>query len=99
MTQEPVSEEELQKAKEFTKGRLQLQMEDSSSVASWIGRQEILEDKVLSLDEVLAEVDAVTSGGVQQVAQRLFRQEKLNLAVVGPYEREHEGDLQSLLTL
>ena len=50
-TNEPVSEEELQKAKEFTKGRLLLQMEDSFAVASWIGRQEILEDRVLTLDD------------------------------------------------
>lgn len=99
MAQEPVSEEELHKAKEFTKGRLQLQMEDSFSVASWIGRQETLEDRVLSLDEVLEEVDAVTTGGVQQVAQRLFLQEKLNLAVVGPYEHKQEEDFRSLLTL
>lgn len=99
MAQEPVSEEELHKAKEFTKGRLQLQMEDSFSVASWIGRQETLEDRVLSLDEVLEEVDAVTTGGVQQVAQRLFLQEKLNLAVVGPYEHKQEENFRSLLTL
>jgi len=94
MKQEPMPEEELRKAKEFTKGRLKLQMEDSSSVASWIGRQEILEDRVLSLDEVLEEID-----DVQRVARRLFRQEKLNLAVVGPYESNKEEDFRSLLTL
>jgi predicted Zn-dependent peptidase len=99
MAQEPVSEEELHKAKEFTKGRLKLQMEDSFSVASWIGRQETLEDRVLSLDEVLEEVDAVTIDGVQQVAQRVFRQDKLNLAVVGPYEHRQEEGFRSLLTL
>jgi predicted Zn-dependent peptidase len=99
MRQEPVGEEELQKAKEFTKGRLQLQMEDSFSVASWIGRQEILEDRVLSLDEVLEEIDAVTTDQVQRVARRLFHQEKLNLAVVGPYESTHEEHFRSLLTL
>jgi predicted Zn-dependent peptidase len=97
--QEPVVEEELRKAKEFTKGRLKLQMEDSFSVASWVGRQEILEDRVLSLDEVLEEIEAVTAEEVQRVAQRLFRQEKLNLAVVGPYESDKEEGFRSLLTL
>jgi predicted Zn-dependent peptidase len=97
--QEPVSDEELQNAKEFTKGRLQLQMEDSFSVASWIGRQEILEDRVLSLDEVLEEVDAVTAEGVQGVAERLILQEKLNLAVVGPYDAQQQGEFRALLTL
>lgn len=94
---EPVPEEELERAKEFTKGRLLLQMEDSFSVASWIGRQEILEDRVLSLDEVLEEIDHVTTEGIQSVAQRLFRQSKLNLAVVGPYEEAQQEQFESLL--
>jgi len=99
MKQEPVSGEELDKAKEFTKGRLQLQMEDSFSVASWAGRQEILEDRVLSVDEVLQNVDAVTTEDIQRVAQRLLRQEKLNLAVVGPYDASQAEHFQSMLTL
>ncbi|HEM62141.1 MAG TPA: insulinase family protein [Chloroflexi bacterium] len=99
MRQEPVSEEELHKAKEFTKGRLQLQMEDSFAVASWMGRQEVLEDRVRSLDEVLEEVDAVTAADIQRVACRLLEQERLNLAVVGPYEEDQEERFLSLLTL
>jgi predicted Zn-dependent peptidase len=97
--QEPVSDDELGKAKEFTKGHLQLQMEDSFAVASWIGRQECLEEKVLSVEEVLDKVDAVTATDIQRVAQRLLRQEKLNLAVVGPYDESQEEHFKSLLTL
>jgi predicted Zn-dependent peptidase len=97
--QEPVSDDELGKAKEFTKGHLQLQMEDSIAVASWIGRQECLEERVLSVEEVLDEVDAVTTTDIQRVAQRLLKQEKLNLAVVGPYDKSREEHFGSLLTL
>ena len=97
--QEPVSDDELGKAKEFTKGHLQLQMEDSFAVASWIGRQECLEERVLSVEEVLDEVDAVTTTDIQRVAQRLLKQEKLNLAVVGPYDKSREEHFESLLTL
>jgi predicted Zn-dependent peptidase len=97
--QEPVSDDELGKAKEFTKGHLQLQMEDSIAVASWIGRQECLEERVLSVEEVLEEVDAVTTTDIQRVAQRLLKQEKLNLAVVGPYDKSREEHFGSLLTL
>ncbi len=97
--QEPVAEDELQRAKEFTKGRLLLQMEDSFSVASWIGQQEILEDRVRTVDEVLEMVDAVSTEDVQRVAQRLFTQEKLNLAVVGPYETAQEEHFKALLKL
>lgn len=97
--QEPVPGEELHKAKEFVKGRLLLQMEDSFAVASWVGRQELLEERVLSVDEVLEAVDAVTAEDVQRVAQELFKEEKLNLAVVGPYENTQEEQFKSLLKL
>jgi predicted Zn-dependent peptidase len=99
MRQEPISEGELQNAKEFTKGRLQLQMEDSFAVASWVGRQETLEERVLTVDEVLEKIDAVTGDKIEKVAQRLFQQDKLNLAVVGPYEHGHEEHFQSALSL
>jgi len=99
MRQETVSAEELHNAKEFTKGRLQLHMEDSSAVASWIGRQEALEERVRSVDEVLLEIDAVTAADIQRVASRLFEQDKLNLAVVGPYDESQEEHFASLLTL
>jgi len=97
LRREPVPAEELKKAKEFMKGRLLLQMEDSLAVTSWLGRQEILEDRVLTVDEVLAAIDAVTAEDIQRVATERFREESLNLAVVGPFQEEEE--LKSLLRL
>lgn len=95
LRREPVPAEELKKAKEFMKGRLLLQMEDSLAMASWLGRQEILEDRVLTVDEVLAAIDAVTAEDIQRVAGERFREESLNLAVVGPFKEEER--LRSLL--
>jgi predicted Zn-dependent peptidase len=92
-----VPAEELKKVKEFMKGHLLLQMEDSFAVASWLGRQEILEDKVLTVDEVLAAIDGVTAEDIQRVASERFREEGLNLAVVGPFQEEER--LKSLLRL
>ncbi len=94
---EPVPPEELKKAREFLKGRLLLQMEDSFAVASWLGRQEILEDRILTVDEVLAAIDAITAEDIQRVASERFREESLNLAVVGPFQEEER--LRSLLRL
>jgi predicted Zn-dependent peptidase len=86
LRQEGVSGDELAKAKEFVKGRLLLQMEDSFSVAAWLGRQEVLSPEVLTVDEVIEAIDAVTAADIQRVAQDLFLGERLNLAVVGPFE-------------
>jgi predicted Zn-dependent peptidase len=97
LRQERVSADELTKAKEFLKGRLMLQMEDTFSVAAWFGQQEILGPDVLTLDEAIARIEAATTEDIQRLARELFLQEKLNLAVVGPFESEEGfGDLLRL---
>ena len=86
IAKEKVNERELKKAKEYIKGRAILSWEDSRTVAYEYGIDEILEKRVRSLDEVLAEIDAVTAADVLRVAQFLFTDAKLNLAVIGPFK-------------
>jgi predicted Zn-dependent peptidase len=75
---------ELTKAKELSKGRLLLRMEDTRAVSGWIGGQELLLERVLTPDEVVEQVEAVTVEDLQRVANRLLVGEQLHLAVVGP---------------
>jgi predicted Zn-dependent peptidase len=82
---EPVPEAELTKCKEYVKGRMQLRMEDSRAVSSWVGGQELLRGEIRSVDDVLADVEAVTAADIQRVAQDVIRDERANLAVVGPF--------------
>jgi len=92
--QEPVTADELFRAKEFIKGRTLLSMEDTFANAAWVGQQEILDGEVLDLDEVLAEIDAVQAEDIQRIATDLFRTDSLVLAVVGPNEeKDFEGRL------
>ena len=65
-------------------------MEDTRAVASWGGAQELLYDEVLTVDEVVERVDAVTTDDVVRVANRYLTQEKLSLAVVGPYRSDRQ---------
>jgi predicted Zn-dependent peptidase len=81
---EITSEAELTKAKELYKGRLILRMEDSRSVAGWLGGQEILTGEILTVDQVIATIDAITAEELQKLAGELLVGEKLRLAVVGP---------------
>jgi predicted Zn-dependent peptidase len=81
---EPVPDDELIKAKRYLSGGLELRMDDTRHVASWIGGQEALHDRVLTLEEALAEVDAVDSIAVRRLAERLFVDEGLRLAAVAP---------------
>ena len=53
-------------------GRLELRLEESRHVSAWLGVQEALHDRVLTLDEALAELDEVTPEAIQALAQQLF---------------------------
>ncbi len=59
-------------------------MDETRHVASWIGGQEALHDRVLTLEEALAAIDAVDATAVQRVAATLFRDDGLRLAAVAP---------------
>jgi predicted Zn-dependent peptidase len=81
---EPVPEEELYRAKEFSKGRLQLRMEDSRNVSGWLGGQEILTGRILTPDQIISIIDAITTEELTELARELIDDSKLHLAVVGP---------------
>lgn len=84
LREELVPAEELAKAKRYLAGGLELRMDDTRHVASWIGGQEALHDRVLTVDEALAAIDAVTAEDVRALADRLFRDDALRLAAVAP---------------
>ena len=79
---------ELEKARELTRGRMLLRMEDSRSVAMWMGGQEMLTGSVRTVEEVMEQIDAVSTDDIERVAADLIREEKLNLAIVGPYRSD-----------
>jgi len=81
---ETVPADELGKAKAYLSGGLELRMDETRHVASWIGGQEALHDRVMTLDEALEAVGAVGVDDVQAIAGRLFVDEGLRLAVVAP---------------
>jgi predicted Zn-dependent peptidase len=83
---EPTPSQELSKAKEFWKGRMILRLEDTRGIASWVGSQEMLLDQVLTVDEVIDIIDRITAEDVQRAADRIFADERLSLAVVGPVD-------------
>lgn len=84
---ELVPPEELAKAKAYLSGGMELRMDDTRHLASWIGGQEALHERVLTLDEALAAVAAVTAEDLRRVAAELIRDEVLRLAVVAPAGR------------
>jgi len=91
---EEIPEIDLTKAKELSKGRLLLRMEDTRSVAGWLGAQELLLGEILTVDQLISIIDSTRADDLLRVAHELFTADKLNLAVVGPVE---EKQLDGLL--
>jgi predicted Zn-dependent peptidase len=84
VTQERVRPRELDRARAFTRGRLELRMEDSGAVAGWLGAGETLLPRILSVDEVIERLDAVTANDLLRVARRFLARDQARLAILGP---------------
>jgi predicted Zn-dependent peptidase len=83
---EPIESDELEKARNFAKGRLVLSLEDPKGMILFGLRNEVLEGTLREPDEVLAALDAVTIEDVQRVAQDIIREDRLNFALIGPFD-------------
>jgi predicted Zn-dependent peptidase len=82
-----VSPEELTRAKEFTKGRLRLELETTNGVAFWLTYQELLLREIKSVDEEVALVDGVTAADVKRVAEQVLAG-PIQMSVIGPFTRD-----------
>jgi predicted Zn-dependent peptidase len=86
-----LSVEELERAKGHMRGSLVLSLEDTSGRMSRIGKSEISHGEILSVDETIARIDAVTPRDAERVAAEAFGR-PLALTVIGPFEAdEFEG--------
>ena len=81
-----VDKKELRKAKEYIKGHLALALEDTKDVNDFYGVQALFLKEILTPEEVFKRIDAVSVEDVLEEAKKLFRPERLNLAIIGPYK-------------
>ena len=83
IVREPVTEDELQFAKEQATSSVLLSLESSSSRVGALARQEIIHGRRISPDEIIRSVGAVTREDVQRVAQSCFTTPALALGALG----------------
>jgi predicted Zn-dependent peptidase len=91
---EPVSDEELDRAKENVKGRMVLSFESTLTHMNRLGGSVLMDVPLLSLDEMLAAIDAVTLDDVAGLARELFEPERLSAAGVGADEEAFRRALE-----
>ena len=86
ISRKKVPEVELKKAKENFKGKTALYLESSDAQASFCAFQELLEKEILAPQEIFKKIDKVSQNDILKVAGDIFRPEKLNLAIIGPFK-------------
>lgn len=87
---ELVSNEELEKVKECLIGNMKLSLESSDDIANFYGAQELLKKEIKKAEDKAKEIRAVTAKQIKDVANQIFKNEKLNLALIGPFKEKEE---------
>jgi predicted Zn-dependent peptidase len=83
-----VTVDEFKRAKEFYLGQLMLALEDTMEYMLWMGESMACLDKVYTLEDVIKEVNKVNIEDLRLVAQQIFKRQKINLALIGPLEKD-----------
>jgi predicted Zn-dependent peptidase len=89
-------EEEVERAKENLKGRIMLSMELTSNRMSRLGKSLITDSELLSLDRIIAEIEAVEIPAIAELATLLLAREQLSAAAIGPREDRLLAAVESL---
>ncbi|MBU2545252.1 insulinase family protein [Patescibacteria group bacterium] len=86
ISQKKISADELKKAKDHYKGKMALLFEASDAQASFYGAQELLEKRILTPEQIYARINKVSINDILEVSKDIFKSEKLNLALIGPFK-------------
>jgi len=86
MKEELVDDKELKKVKDYLTGSVMLGLESSDSIAEYYGLQELLKKDIIEQDKLISDIQKVTAIDVRNMARKIFKDERLNLAIVGPFE-------------
>jgi predicted Zn-dependent peptidase len=95
LTLEPISEAELNKAKEYFIGNTFLSLEGSDSVAEYYGVQKMSDDEVITPEELVKKIRNVRAKDIYKLAKYIFANNRLVMAIIGNVKNEEE--LKSIL--
>ena len=95
---EDITDSELKKVKDYISGSFVLSLETSDSRAEYVAANLIMKGKIESPDEQISKINSVTVNDIKELAKKIFVDEKLNLAIIGPYKDEDRAKFEKLLT-
>ena len=85
-----VSSDEFRRAKEFYLGQLMIALEDTMDQMLWIGESTLTLDKTYTLRQVIKEIEKVKLSDLVEVSRLIFKEEKTNLALIGPLKQKEK---------
>lgn len=85
-----VFKEELEKVKESLIGNMKLSLEASDDIANFYGGQELLKREIKTAIEKAKEIRKVTGSQIKNLANDIFKNNKLNLAIIGPFNEKKD---------
>lgn len=94
---ERIPDKELKKAKELMIGRLSMGLESSDSLAEFYGLDELMRGKMESPEEAIAKIKKITPAQLKKIANDIFKNKNLNLALIGP--KQDTAKIKKLLTV
>lgn len=94
-----VSEKELKKVKNYLTGNLYASLEASSARAQFYGYEEALGVKLKTPQEYAGEIQKVTARDIKRVANNIFKVSRINLALIGPFNKEKQKSLAKSLVV
>jgi predicted Zn-dependent peptidase len=91
-----ITADELQRSKENVKGRVVLSLESTTARMNRLGSSVLADMPVLTVDEVVERIDAVTLDDVASLARELYAPDRLSAAGIGAHEGVFRGALESV---
>src|SRR3989339_314674 len=89
ITQGDIKKDELIRAKELIKGRLLLHLEDSASVVNFFGNRLLLQNKILTPEQIITEIEKVKKEDIVNLSKDIFIEKNLNFALIGPFDNKN----------
>ncbi|MHB9019950.1 MAG: M16 family metallopeptidase [Minisyncoccota bacterium] len=85
-----VSAIELDKSKNHICGSMMIGLETSDSLAEFYGEQELFKEKIFDPEQIVKKIKAVKAEDIRSLAKEIIQNNKLNLAIIGPFQNADE---------
>jgi predicted Zn-dependent peptidase len=86
LMEKPVSASELQRAKDYAMGQMEIGLESTINQMMWVGENTLSYQRVVQPEELIQQIRAITTAEIQELAQTIFKPNRCSAALVAPMD-------------